>query len=61
VVWANNDTTSHTVTSSGTSGFLKSSALDSGKSYRRTFTAAGTYRYNCSIHPDMRGSVVVSG
>jgi plastocyanin len=60
VVWANGDTTSHTVTSTG-GGFLKSPTLDPGKSYKRTFTAAGTYRYNCSIHPDMRGSVVVSG
>jgi plastocyanin len=29
------------------------------KSVTRTFTTAGTYTYNCHIHPGMRGTVVV--
>ena len=29
------------------------------KSVARTFTTAGTYVYNCHIHPGMRGTVVV--
>ncbi len=27
--------------------------------YTHKFAKAGTYRYNCSIHPSMRGAVVV--
>jgi plastocyanin len=29
------------------------------KSVTRTFNTAGTYTYNCHIHPGMRGTVVV--
>jgi hypothetical protein len=28
--------------------------------YAITFTAAGTFAYHCSIHPDMKGTVIVS-
>lgn len=60
VVWTNADTTAHTVSSTG-SNVLKSGTLEPGKTYKHTFTKAGTYRYNCAIHPDMKASVVVSG
>ncbi|HEX7942295.1 MAG TPA: plastocyanin/azurin family copper-binding protein, partial [Gemmatimonadaceae bacterium] len=29
-------------------------------SQARTFTTAGTFEYNCHIHPGMKGTVVVS-
>jgi plastocyanin len=58
VVWSNADTLDHTVTSSA-GRILASSAINPGKTYKHTFNATGTFRYNCSIHPDMRGSVVV--
>ena len=29
------------------------------KSVTRTFNTAGTYNYNCHIHPGMRGTVIV--
>ncbi len=32
---------------------------NSGVSFQRTFTTAGTYRFHCTIHPGMAGSVVV--
>jgi plastocyanin len=37
--------------------------LDEGRSASRTFTAAGTYEYECSRHRDkgMRGTIVVQG
>jgi plastocyanin len=31
----------------------------SNSSIQRTFATAGTYNYGCTIHPSMRGSVVV--
>ena len=30
-----------------------------GATYTRTFSAAGTFNYSCTIHPGMNGSVVV--
>ena len=32
---------------------------NSGTSVARTFPTAGTYTYNCHIHPGMRGTIVV--
>ncbi len=41
-------------------GFEASSLLRQGDRYAVTFAAPGTYRYECTIHPeDMRGTVVV--
>ena len=30
-----------------------------GDTYSFTFTAAGTYPYHCSIHPNMVGTIVI--
>ncbi len=56
VVWTNNDSVTHTVTGDGG---IASGDLAQGKSYTKTFDAAGTYNYSCSIHPSMTGTVVV--
>ncbi|MEA2492672.1 MAG: hypothetical protein QOJ29_583 [Thermoleophilaceae bacterium] len=49
---------SHNVTSRGHARFHSSPTRLTG-SYRTRFTRRGTYRYVCTIHPNMRGSVVV--
>jgi hypothetical protein len=33
--------------------------INANASVQRTFTTAGTYRYHCTIHPGMAGSIVV--
>ena len=35
------------------------SATQATGSYSRTFSSAGTFSYNCTIHPGMNGSVTV--
>ncbi|MGW7524356.1 cupredoxin domain-containing protein [Streptomyces sp. NPDC054783] len=60
VTWTNEDTDAHTVTSAGTGGPLRSSALATHGSYTYTFTKPGSYAYVCTIHPFMTGTVEVT-
>lgn len=60
VTWTNNDSATHTVTETDTLSGPKSSSLAKGQSYEFTFASAGTYHYNCSIHPNMVGTVTVT-
>jgi plastocyanin len=57
VIWTNHDDIPHTVTS--TEGVFKSHALDTDDSFSFTFEKAGSYRYFCSLHPRMVGTVTV--
>jgi plastocyanin len=58
VTWSNSDQDRHTVTASG--GAFKSPTLNTGDTFRFTFTKAGRYEYLCTIHPFMTGTVVVT-
>lgn len=58
VTWINNDSTTHAVTSDN-GAFQSSGNLNQGANYTFTFTKAGTYPYHCSIHPKMKGTIVV--
>jgi plastocyanin len=60
VTWTNSDQVEHTVTSMGR-GPLGSATIGTGGTYSYTFTTPGTYMYYCAVHPDMMGTVVVSG
>jgi amicyanin len=57
VIWRNEDDIPHTVASS-TRAF-KSKALDTDENFSFTFTEPGRYDYFCSLHPHMRGQIVV--
>jgi len=57
VVWTNNDNVTHTVTS--TSGVFNSGFIPPGQSWNYTFTYPGTFNYYCTIHPWMKGTVIV--
>lgn len=59
VTWTNKDSDVHTVKSVGAGGFA-SQALQTGDTFRHTFKTPGTYRYICSIHPYMHGTVIVT-
>ena len=60
VTWTNKDSTVHDVTSTNgpgtnatTTSTFASGTLNSGQSFSFTFTKAGTYFYECSIHAMM--------
>ena len=56
VTWTNHDDIPHTVVSAGK---FRSKALDTDNSYSFTFASAGDYKYFCSLHPHMTGTIVV--
>ena len=56
VTWTNHDDIPHTVVSAGK---FRSKTMDTDGSFSFTFTAAGEYKYFCSLHPHMTGTVKV--
>jgi plastocyanin len=58
VVWTNKDLMAHTVT--GNNGGPSSTPLRANGTYSFTFDATGVFNYRCSIHPSMKGVVVVT-
>jgi len=59
--WTNNQGVSHSVESQGSTSFASSPIMSgNGQTYAVTFTAAGTYQYDCAVHGTaMRGTIVV--
>lgn len=57
VTWVNRDDIPHTVTS--TTLVFRSKALDTDDKFSFTFTTPGSYKYFCSLHPHMTGTIVV--
>jgi plastocyanin len=60
VTWTNNDSTQHDVTSTdgpaidaATTDLFSSGVMNQGASFSYTFTKAGTYYYECTIHASM--------
>lgn len=61
VTWTNRDSVTHTIApDAGAPAGFGSGSLAPGASYQFTFTSPGTYAYHCSIHPSMKGTVVVT-
>jgi plastocyanin len=60
VTWTNDDSVGHDVTSdtfeSGSPG-----GIDGGSTFSHVFKKAGTYKYVCTVHPGMEGTVKVKG
>ena len=57
VTWVNHDDEPHTVSESNKT--FKSGALDTDGKFSYKFTSPGTYSYFCSIHPRMKGQIIV--
>lgn len=58
VTWTNSDSQVHTVTSEDAKLFNSGSIFPKG-TWSYTFTKTGTYGYACSIHPNIKGKVIV--
>ncbi len=58
ISWTNQDAIAHTVTADR--GQWDSGAIDPGKSYSLTLNQPGQYDYHCSIHPFMKGTIIVT-
>lgn len=57
VEWKNKDPLLHSVTAVNKS--FDSGLIQPGKTYRHTFTKAGTFNFYCVPHPFMKGTIVV--
>ncbi|MGB8309668.1 MAG: plastocyanin/azurin family copper-binding protein [Methanoregula sp.] len=65
VTWVNQDSVNHQILNDAAGTFAEgalfsSDSLLNGKSYSFTFDTPGTYPYHCSIHPYMKGTVIVT-
>ena len=58
VTWTNDDSVGHDVTGDG---FKSGSAggIGGGTTFKHKFDKAGTFKYQCTVHPGMTGEVVV--
>jgi predicted secreted protein with PEFG-CTERM motif len=63
VVWSNEDSASHTVTSgdpkNGPDGIFDSGLFLSGQTFSHMFEEEGEFPYFCLVHPWMQGAVIV--
>ncbi len=62
VTWVNEDSAFHTITSGyydTPTDLFDSGHLDPFESYTLTFDETGTYDYFCTLHPWMKGQVIV--
>ena len=59
VTWINNDDVPHLIVDSH-GGFKPSPVLDTDQRFTVTLAKPGTYKYFCSLHPQMTGTITVS-
>ncbi len=59
--WTSNQGVPHSVQSQGSTSFASSPIMSgNGQTYAVTFTAPGTYQYDCAVHGTaMKGTIVV--
>jgi plastocyanin len=59
VTWVNEDPVEHTVVNLPDGAVFRSSGLKQGDTFTFTFDGPGEYDYYCSIHPSMRGKIII--
>ena len=59
VTWVNKDDHDHTVDAEVEDDGFESGNLSNGDTFKHTFPKAGKYKYSCSYHPRMKGTIVV--
>ena len=59
VTWINRDETPHTLIAAGQPAPFRSGALDTGDKFDFTFDKPGNYKYFCTLHPQMVGTIIV--
>jgi plastocyanin len=57
VRWINQDDSPHNIAAEDKS--FKSKTLDTGDNFSYTFAKPGAYKYYCSLHPRMTGTILV--
>jgi plastocyanin len=65
ISWINDDSVVHTVTSGkpnskNAGAEFDSSYVDVGQTFQHTFDTDGTFPYYCTLHPFMKGKIIVS-
>ncbi|HTB24098.1 MAG TPA: cupredoxin domain-containing protein [Puia sp.] len=58
VTWKNNDSTSHSISSSD--GSISSGTIAAGSSYSKTFSSVGTFNYFDATKTSMTGVLIVA-
>jgi plastocyanin len=59
VTWMNNDAHPHALKGDDGSGGFDSKNVGADETFSVTFNKAGTFAYACSLHPSMRGTIIV--
>lgn len=59
VTWSNDDYIDHTITADDVVRLFDSGPISPDDTFDNTFDSAGIFGYHCSIHPFMRGIVMV--
>lgn len=57
VTWTNHDSVGHSATADDNS--FDTGVIEQGQSGNNKFAKAGTYTYHCSVHPNMKATIIV--
>ncbi|SVE31573.1 uncharacterized protein METZ01_LOCUS484427, partial [marine metagenome] len=59
ITWTNQDSFSHTATSTSGPVSFDSGTLSNSATFTFTFTTPGTYQYKCNFHSSMTATIIV--